>query len=87
MYGLHTEWGLWARSETHWMDSYFDQDWCSDNPDGVWDENYGMCAMPVGCPAEADSQLIYEECLPGQWARYHWSGDYLYIGMPSDRWM
>jgi hypothetical protein len=87
MYGLYTEWGLWARSETHWMDSYFDQDWCSDNPDGVWDENYGMCVVPVDCPTEADSQLLYEECLPWQWARYHWSGDYLYIGMPSDRWM
>ena len=86
MYGFIMDWWMYARNETHWMDSWFEQEDCN-NEGEYWDENYGMCAMPVGCPTEADSQLIYEECLPWQWARYHWSGDYLYIGMPSDRWM
>ncbi|MEC7685998.1 MAG: hypothetical protein VYB47_00315 [Candidatus Thermoplasmatota archaeon] len=86
MYGIITDWWVYARNETHWMDSWFEQEDCN-NEGEYWDEKYGMCAMPVGCPTEADSQLIYEECLPWQWARYHWSGDYLYIGMPSDRWM
>ena len=87
MYGLHYGWGgVYARNETHWMDSWFEQEDCNGEGE-YWDEKYDMCAIPIGCPAEIDSQLIYEECLPGQWARYHWSGDYLYIGMPSDRWM
>ena len=86
MYGFIMDWWMYARNETHWMDSWFEQEDCN-NEGEYWDENYGMCAMPVGCPTEADSQLIYEECLAWQWARYHWSGDYLYIGMPSDRWM
>ena len=86
MYGLHYGYGVYARNETHWMDSWFEQEDCN-GEGGYWDEKYDMCAIPTGCPAEVDSQLIYEECLPGQWARYHWSGDYLYIGMPSDRWM
>tara|TARA_B100000676_G_scaffold5928_1_gene5444 strand:+ start:311 stop:1477 length:1167 start_codon:yes stop_codon:yes gene_type:complete len=86
MYGIITDWWMYARNETHWMDSWFEQEDCN-NEGEYWDEKYGMCAMPVGCPTEADSQLIYEECIPWQWARYHWSGDYLYIGMPSDRWM
>ena len=85
MYGLNYGGGVYARSGTHWMDSWFSQEDCSGEGE-YWDENYDMCAIPVDCPAEADSQLIYEECLPWQWARYHWSGDYLYIGMPSDRW-
>tara|TARA_Y100000590_G_C15595418_1_gene967831 strand:+ start:105 stop:1265 length:1161 start_codon:yes stop_codon:yes gene_type:complete len=84
MYGLNYGGGVYARSGTHWMDSWFSQEDCSGEGE-YWDENYDMCAIPVDCPAEADSQLIYEECLPWQWARYHWSGDYLYIGMPSDR--
>ena len=86
MYGIITYWSMYARNETHWMDSWFEQEDCN-NEGEYWDEKYGMCAIPVGCPTEADSQLIYEECIPWQWARYHWSGDYLYIGMPSDRWM
>ena len=79
MYGLHYGYGVYARNETHWMDSWFEQEDCN-GEGGYWDEKYDMCAIPTGCPAEVDSQLIYEECLPGQWARYHWSGDYLYIG-------
>jgi len=88
MYGLHYGWGeLYARNETHWMVSspWFEQGDCNGEGE-YWNEKYDLCAFPIGCPAEIDSQLIYEECLPGQWARYHWSGDYLYIGMPSDRW-
>jgi len=86
MYGNYDEWGsMYARNETHYTWSWILQEDCI-NEGEYWDENYG-CAVPVYCPSEADSQLIYEECLPWQWARYHWSGDYLYIGMPSDRWM
>ena len=79
-------WGwLRARSATRYVDSWYSQEECSAN-EGTWDEDYSMCSFPVDCIPEADSQLIYEECLPSQYARYHWSGDYLYIGMPSNSW-
>jgi hypothetical protein len=67
---------------------------------GTWDEDISMCSWPVDCESEADSQLVessvawlgwnsgyhsYDEwrgfCV---YARYHWSGDYLYIGMQSN---
>ena len=85
LYGENWGGGVRARSETRYVDSWYSQEECSAN-EGTWDEDYSMCSFPVGCIPEADSQLIYEECLPSQYARYHWSGDYLYIGMPSNSW-
>ena len=83
LYGENWGGGVWARSETRYVNSWYSQEECSAN-EGTWDEGYSMCSFPVDCIPEADSQLIYEECLPSQYARYHWSGDYLYIGMPSN---
>ena len=83
LYGENLGGGVWARSETRYVGSWYSQEECSAN-EGTWDEDYSMCSFPVDCIPEADSQLIYEECLPSQYARYHWSGDYLYIGMPSN---
>ena len=87
MYGLHYGDGVWARNATHWMDSWISQQECNEELGGEWDENYGMCAVPIDCPFEADSQLIYTECSMWSWTMYQWSGDYLYTGMPSDGWM
>lgn len=47
---------------------------------GQWDESLSLCATPVPCESEVDSQLIYEECWPQPYSRYYWIGDYLYIG-------
>ncbi len=58
-------------------------DWPDDHPEGEvgqWDEGSSLCATPVPCESEVDSQLIYEGCWPNPYARYHWTGDYLYIG-------
>mgnify|MGYP004310094395 CR=1 FL=1 len=62
-------------------------DWPDDQPEGEvgqWDEGLSLCATPVPCESEVDSQLIYEECWPSPYARYHWTGDYLYIGQVSE---
>ena len=84
-YGMHDGYGVFSRSETRWMHEWVAQEECS-GLGGTWDEDYSMCSVPVDCIPEADSQLIYDECLTSQYARYHWSGDYLYIGMPSNSW-
>ena len=39
-----------------------------------------MCATPVPCESLVDSQLIYEWCWPHPYYRYHWTGEFPYIG-------
>jgi hypothetical protein len=82
-YGMNDGYGVFSRSGTSWMHYWVAQEGCS-GLGGTWDEDYSMCSVPVDCIPEADSQLIYEECLDPPYARYHWSGDYLYIGKPSN---
>jgi len=62
-------------------------DWPDDQPEGEvgqWDEGSSLCATPAPCESEVDSQLIYEGCWPSPYARYHWTGDYLYIGQVGE---
>ena len=82
-YGMNDGYGVFSRSGAKWMHYWVAQEDCS-GLGGTWDEDYSMCSVPVDCIPEADSQLIYEECLDPPYARYHWSGDYLYIGKPSN---
>ena len=61
-------------------------DWPSDYSDGEvgqWDEEISLCSTPVPCESLTDSELIYERCWPTPYARYYWTGEYLYIGQAS----
>jgi len=90
---------LRAQNETTFLDDGYYQDYCIDYAGGTWDEEYSMCSWPnfgrVGyeCTPEADSQLLYHECLNAtfpyfsQYTRYYWSGDYLYIGIAQYRYV
>lgn len=101
LYGANSSY-LWARNETtyleQWDKTYLEE--CIDDENGTWDEEYSSCSMPdfgrIGfpCTPEADSQLLYHECLNttapysfSQYTRYYWSGDYLYIGVAQYRWV
>ena len=71
-----------ARNETHFFQSWYDQDDC-EYSGFTWythDSGGGLCAEPVYGSSSADGELIFEEDFG--WARYEWSGDYLYIASP-----
>ena len=66
-------------------DLFIGVDWKEDieGEVGQWDEDLSLCATPVPCESEVDSQYIYEGCWPSPYARYYLTGDYLYVGHPS----
>jgi len=73
-----------ARNATHFFQSWHDQDDC-EYYGHTWhnlDSGEGLCAEPIygSDSASADGELIFEEGIG--WARYEWSGDYLYIAQP-----
>ncbi|MBF93146.1 MAG: hypothetical protein CMB78_05165 [Euryarchaeota archaeon] len=67
-----------ARNETHYFASGHPN--CGDSG-SHWSEAYELCAIPIQGSFAADADHMYEDCCG--WSRYHWTGDYLYIGLPA----
>ena len=82
--------GTWPEPEECSTTTFFDIFYWIEWPENLteaemsyWDEEISMCATPVPCESLVDSQLIYEWCWPYPYVRYHWTGEYLYIGQVS----
>ena len=77
-----------ARNASHWYefwteDSQHDGQSPQDCEDmaGTWVDEYESCAFPAYPDTAIDGELIQGG--DGQWTRYFWSGDYLYLAVPT----
>jgi len=77
-------WVVEARNMTHWLTGDIPESDC--NGELTWRpiHSTGLCAGAVEGEHLEDSELIFADCCG--WARYDWSGDYLYIASPIPEW-
>lgn len=74
-----------ARNASHWHE-FWTEDYdgspqdCEDMA-GTWIDEYESCTFPVSPGMAIDGELIQGG--DGQWTRYLWSGDYLYLAVPT----
>ena len=74
-----------ARNASHWHE-FWTEDYggspqnCEDMA-GTWVDEYESCAFPAPSDMAIDGELIQGG--DGQWTRYVWSGDYLYLAVPT----
>ncbi len=75
---------IWARNSTHihefWTEDYGGSPQDCEDYGGTWIEEYESCTFPVPPDMAIDGELI--QSADGQWTRYLWSGDYLFLAVP-----
>jgi len=75
--------GQWSsisgRNSTHWHEYDYSIEYCLD-VGGTWSEAHQSCVFEAAPHIGIDGELIQDE---EGWSRYHWSGDYLYVAIPT----
>ncbi len=82
------EWSyIQARNASHYHEfgEEYDGNWspqiCEDIYGGSWVDEYESCAFQAYPGMAIDGELIQGG--DGHWTRYHWTGDYLYLAVPT----